>query len=515
MTKPTFSVFHGDALEWLKTLESNSKEAWISDPPSGIGFMNKGWDSDKGGVFEWVRWMFLISEEAFRALKPGAHGLIWAIPRTSHWTAMALEIAGFEIRDRVSHIFGTGMPKNHDISKAIDKMLGQEREIVGWNTEIAKRIGTKPGVGHVAQVDSLKKKIAESGGVPITKPASPEAEQWEGWGTATKPAMEDWWLIRKPPEKSITANVLKHGVGGINIDACRVGDGGDRATGGVSSSRSNEVHNFGMKEGNPRPTGGRWPPHLLLTHHPLCDETSCVFSCPVYIIDQQSGVTKSGVSKGKGAYPGESVTGFLRGRSGPENQHGGEGGGSRFFPTFFYCAKPSTAERDAGLEDLPLRSAKKWNPGGIQGRRDKKADEAIASAEVHSQGLDARGRTLVREDGSETLVARFIPQHRANIHATVKSIDFMRWLCRLITPPGGTIIDTFTGSGTTGCAAVLEGFNFEGSELDEEDEGFIEIAMKRMEFWAEFTMQDFTTKEILDIKKAENKIEDSGQKTLF
>lgn len=425
-----YKVIVGDCIEVLKTLDDNSIDAMVTDPPAGVSFMGKKWDDDKGGRRQWVAWLAEIMGEALRVLKPGAHAVVWSLPRTSHWTGWALEDAGFEIRDcgQVFHAFGSGFPKSHNVSIALDAMAGAEREVVqSSNGGIACSTWREHGgVGFKSEFD-------------ITAPATPEAKQWQGWGTALKPAYEGWWLVRKPLEGTIAANVLKCGVGALNVDGCRVGD--DGGTAGCTAGPSARVFGNGLngKFGSPVPGLGRWPPNILLMHAEDCTESRCVTGCAAQTIREQ-------------------------------------GGDPEFFPCF-YQAKPSREEREAGLEGLPLRSAKKWNEGGIQGRRDEQANKAIADAEIHSQGLDARGRTLIREDGSKTLVDRFIPQHRANIHPTVKPIELMRWLARLVTPPGGKVIDPFTGSGTTGCACAYEGFEFLGIEREAE---YAEIARARI-----------------------------------
>lgn len=200
-------IYFGDALTILKNLETSSVDSLVTDPPAGVGFMGNDWDNDKGGREQWVAWMASVMQECLRVMKPGAHGLVWAIPRTSHWTATALEDAGFEVRDVITHLFGTGFPKSLDISKAIDKAAGAKREIVG---EI-KRSGSRLSEYGFAANPS------------VTSPATSEAKEWQGWGTALKPASEHWILVRKKcSEKTVAANVLKHGCGGINIDGCRI-----------------------------------------------------------------------------------------------------------------------------------------------------------------------------------------------------------------------------------------------------------------------------------------------------
>ena len=220
-------LINGDCLDALKKLKYQSIDSIVTDPPGGIAFMGKDWDKHKGGRDSWIVWLADIMSECNRVLKPGGDALIWSIPRTQHWTATAVENAGFEIRDVVCHLFGSGFPKSQNIGKAIDKAAGVEREVIGRGSE---------------HYDNAKRKVKNSGfsgsdsdygsdlegwsplNQKITTPATPEAKQWDGWGTNLKPAYEGWILARKPiSEKTIAKNVLKHGTGGLNIDGGRVG----------------------------------------------------------------------------------------------------------------------------------------------------------------------------------------------------------------------------------------------------------------------------------------------------
>lgn len=208
------NIHQGDCLQILKTFESNSMDSLVADPPAGISFMSKSWDDDKGGRKQWIAWMAEVMTECLRVLKPGAHGLVWAIPRTSHWTATALEDAGFEVRDVVTHLFGSGFPKSMDISKAIDKAAGAEREVVG-------KYKYPDGSGDRAIIDSSDSASTygtsrPGGSVNITAPSTPEAKKWQGFGTALKPASEHWILVRKPIDKEwiveLTPEVLASSV---------------------------------------------------------------------------------------------------------------------------------------------------------------------------------------------------------------------------------------------------------------------------------------------------------------
>lgn len=204
-------LYHGDCLDVLRDMPGNSVYAMVTDPPAGVAFMNKKWDHDRGGRDQWVAWLTERMTEAYRALKPGAHALVWGLPRTSHWTAWALEDAGFEIRDCVVSLFGTGFPKSADVSKAIDRMAGAERRIIGRSN---RHGGGIVGAGSSYEIPP---------DVPmITAPATDAARKWDGYGTALKPAAEYWRICRKPMKETIAANVLEHGVGALNVDACRV-----------------------------------------------------------------------------------------------------------------------------------------------------------------------------------------------------------------------------------------------------------------------------------------------------
>ena len=222
-------IICGDCLEELPAIPEDSIDAICTDPPAGIAFMGKEWDKDKGGRDKWIAWMEEVAFGCLRAVKPGGHALVWALPRTSHWTGMAWENAGWEPRDKISHVFGSGFPKSLDISKALDKMAGAEREVIGKREQ--------PDI----RGDSFQNRLRHgvSGNVEIldTLPATPAARQWAGFGTALKPAHEDWWLFRKPLDQpTIASNVLRWGCGGINIDGCRVEMNGETWDKNIGSS---------------------------------------------------------------------------------------------------------------------------------------------------------------------------------------------------------------------------------------------------------------------------------------
>jgi len=458
-----FELRLGDCMDpatGLGSLANSSVDAMVTDPPAGIGFMGKEWDGDRGGRVEWIAWLRSIMQECLRVLKPGAHALVWAIPRTSHWTAAAIEEAGFEIRDVVTHHFGTGFPKSKNISKAIDAALGAEREVVGVKIDIktgrpmslkqARRgsSGISDGWDRPCQVTE----DFQRSNISITAPATPEAAKWEGWGTALKPATEHWILARKPLADTVAANVLAHGTGGINVDACRIAGppsvGGSKA-GSDALGLVNERRMGGESESIDRSISqGRWPANLVLSHSPECMEAidgtprGCVPGCPVAEIDAQSGPLKSGAKRPSEGRQGDVSYGKGLG-SAPSAAS--QGAASRFF----YTAKPSTSEREEGLARLP-----------------KKSGPEITGREGGTAGIESARSGAGRSS-----------KGRANYHPTVKSIDLMSWLIKLISPPGATILDPFAGSGTTGVAAAQLERKFVGWEREPE---YHAIALERL-----------------------------------
>jgi len=384
------NVVTGDCLEVLKLIPDNTIDSLVTDPPAGIGFMHKEWDGDKGGRDKWIGWLATRMHECLRVLKPGGHALVWALPRTSHWTGTALEDAGFEVRDCVSYLFATGFPKSHNISKAIEKHKG------------VKSIGRKDPVGGM-----MGKGMQEKGWNPIhnalimPETQTDEGKLWQGWGTALKPAVEHWWLVQKPlSEGTFAKNVLKWGVGGLNIDASRV-ETSEVLSAEYGSPSGSGIYNWNQKKQKGQKTGllntkGRWPANLICDH---------------------SQVVLEDFPKAK----------------------------------FFYCPKPSTAERDKGLEDTEVKE--------------------------NLQGLDSRGRTMEREDGTKTLVDRWKGTPRANNHPTVKALALMEYLIKLITPPKGIVLDCFAGSGSTLVAAKTLGHPFIGIELSPE---YVKLAKTRL-----------------------------------
>jgi DNA modification methylase len=424
------SVHVGDALAVLRTLPARCVDAIVTDPPAGINFMQKEFDSDRGGRVQWVAWLAAIMAEALRVLKPGGHVLVWALPRTSHWTACALEDAGFEIREKLYHLFASGFPKSLDISKAIDHLAGAERDVIGARVYAD---GTKGHISTCMHEGYLRPYMQDSSlQKNETLPATPEAKQWDGWGTALKPAVEEWILCRRPlSESSVAKNVLKWGTGGLNIGAARIGSE-LRENRGMSSLGVMHDDTWQAKKITTS-AFGRWPSHLLLSHAAECLPDACVESCPIFDLDRQSEARR------RGAAPQFAEATYSL-------KAGGDRGASRYFQQFYYSPKASREERNLGCETLPARRV----------------------AHMGHEHFE-----------SDQVTQRFVTQPQANIHPCVKPQLLMRWLCRLITPPHGIILDPFTGSGSTGVAAIAAGFQFIGVELDPE---YAAIAHARIEY---------------------------------
>jgi len=307
-------LINTDCLKTLGDFPENTVDSIVTDPPYELGFMNKIWDNT-GIAYNTELW-----QQCLRVLKPGGHLLAFSGARTYHRMAVAIEDAGFEIRDQIMWIYGSGFPKNHDVSKAIDKKLQAEREIVGVNTN---------GVGnsdHNVIDFNGSRKVGGGKVFNITAPGSAEAKQWDGWGTALKPAHEPIVMARKPlGEKTIADNVLRCGTGAVNIDNCRIGtrEGCPQVQGGYTGK--SDVNIVPSRTGGRVYTKGRWPANVIL------DEEAGK------LLDRQSGHSKSrkGKVSNKGSIWGSSdETVTVRG-------HDDSGGASRFF----YCPKASKKER--------------------------------------------------------------------------------------------------------------------------------------------------------------------------
>lgn len=410
MTKKYYHIIQGDCSKVLSIFKEESIDCIVTDPPYGISFMGKKWDKA------------LPNKEAFqqmfRVLKFGGIAFVMSSPRQDVlWRMMAmLEECGFQLRQSfISWIYKSGFPKAFDVSKGIDKTLGLKRKIIK---------GTPKPIEFSGKFDqrSSKDRIKDL-------PASDLAKKWSGWKSITglKPALECILMVNKPlSEKTIVGNVLKHGVGAINMDACRIPliNSNENTRRVNKSPRFNGTHYAGGHVYDPRKNGewvagghpkGRFPANLLVSDKAL-DTGKITKSSKSEVNKEESHTNLYGWSKG-GIY-----------KSGIH--YGDVGGQSRYFDLdawakhhgFLDVAKPSKREKDKGLEKLPICK--------------------------NLQGLDTRGRTIIREDGSKTLVERWKAEGR-NVHPTVKPIKLMAYLIELGCPPNGVVLDPYLGSGTT------------------------------------------------------------------
>ena len=320
-------LYHGDCIDVLRELPDASVDSIVTDPPYGLGFMGREWDNLPPGL-PWA-------QECLRVLKPGGHLLAFGGTRTWHRLACAVEDAGFEIRDSIAWMYGSGFPKSLDVSKAIDKAAGAEREVVGphpYQALASSNRQASQGATHGGTQGGYNFADVRN----ITAPATPDAERWQGWGSAMKPAFEPVVVARKPLSGTVASNVLAHGTGALNIDGCRVGDGHDRASGGIGAVVS-DIGPTGITHKESRPEGGRWPANVVL------DESQAA------ALDQMSGETVSpsqpvkqgGRRMDGGRYGSGSDRSHLPMREGEGVGYGDTGGASRFF----YVAKADASER--------------------------------------------------------------------------------------------------------------------------------------------------------------------------
>jgi len=458
------TINHGDCLDVMRAMDADSIDAVVTDPPAGIAFMGRSWDSDRGGRKQWIAWMTEVMAEALRVAKPGAHAVVWALPRTSHWTMTAIEDAGWECRDVITHMFGSGFPKSRAIGKDMDRQAGQPRSRV----PLVGGIGSGMADDHFVGGSKHSPTAPLAGTIGDDAPATDDTRAWDGWGTALKPAAEFWILARKPlSERSVAGNVLRWHTGALHIDGCRISAAERPVMVRTTARQGNSMSGptTGATNSGETTTLGRWPANVVLSHSPGCVEVGtrkvkvigatahqmhqmhhrtegiahsdvphehagyrdadgtetvpaweCEPDCAVRLLDEQTSEMRAARSSGmhdrhiaadgRGVWMGTGWGGYVS--SGVDDR----GGASRFF----YCSKASSAER--------------------------------------SQGLDTR-----------------------STHPTVKPVNLMAYLIRLVTPPGGVVLDPFLGSGTTAVAAIGQGFECIGIEQSAE---YVAIAEQRI-----------------------------------
>jgi site-specific DNA-methyltransferase (adenine-specific) len=412
---PRFQLHLGNCLDTLKTYPDNSIDSIVTDPPYGISFMSKKWDYDVPSVEIW--------RECLRVLKPGGYLLSFAGTRTQHRMAVNIEDAGFEIRDMIAWVYSSGFPKSHNVSCAIDKSFGHPN-----------RGRAIPTASTYQASDVDKENKLTSNEVTPYEPLTDEAKNWQGWGTALKPASEPITMARKPLEGTVTNNILKWGVGAINIDATRVPideDDFNKLSAGVEKIRErggvmdNSWKNSSDLSGaNPANPLGRWGANFI---HDGSQEVLDLFPDTKGGAWVQTDGARHFNNNGKPTSPKRLASDTSSGSA----------------ARFFYCSKSNKRDRNEGLEDLEPK-------------------------QYSHDGREVRNETAYQRNDSVA----------ANHHPTVKPTDLMRYLVRMVTRRGGTVLDPFMGSGTTGKAAMLEGVNFIGCELDEE---YLKIAEKRIQ----------------------------------
>jgi site-specific DNA-methyltransferase (adenine-specific) len=458
-----YELHHGDCFDVLKTLADCSVDAIVTDPPYGLGkapdpvkvmaaWVSQGYFEVEGSGFMGKKWdafvpQPIIWKEVFRVLKPGGHLLAFAGTRTQDWMAMSIRFAGFEIRDMIAWVYGSGFPKSMDVSKAIDKAAGAERAGTGEFV----RGGCRAARGGTELVGS--ESIESAKWKQLTAPATPEAGQWAGWGTALKPALEPITLARKPFADTVAANVLKHGTGAINVDGCRVGTNdklsgghataGQQMTGGWERPWMSDPEAVAANAERSRQSVakaealGRWPANFI---HDGSGEVTALFP-------ESNSARANGNPNNPKRGANHTATSYGQGNDQETCDYRDSGSAARFF----YCAKASKKDRNEGCEKL---------------------DRKISARSCQAQAEAKRGNVVECEGGAFNK-ARLALNH----HPTVKPTELMRYLCRLVTPPGGLILDPFMGSGSTGKAAMLEGFRFIGIEQEAE---YLEIAKARI-----------------------------------
>ena len=451
-------IYLGNNLDVLKTFPDNYFDSVVTDPPYGLGkepnvyevmkdWIEKGYHEIKGKGFMGKEWDAFVPQpilwkEVFRVLKPGGFVLSFAGTRTYDWMVMGLRFAGFEVRDMVAWLYGNGFPKSHDISKGIDKMQGIKHP----KNKLISKNNSMSGGNYTRNKMAVKSNLAK---------------QWQGWGTALKPAIEPIVMARKPFKGTVAENVLKYGTGGINIDGCKVGTE-KRTQFSGKGTNGNVYHDYPQENAHYETVSGRFPANVI---HDGSDEVVKLFP-ESSITGHRSQESINNCINSRKEKKGNSQC-DVGGNIDKITEYGGDGGSAaRFFKKFpfteddrrlYYIPKASKAERNMGLYGF---EEKETRGGG--GRVEKGYNE--------NNEEERKLKESARKYGA-------VKAKKRNIHPTVKPIDLMRYLIRLVTPKGGIVLDPYIGSGTTAIAAKKEKMDYVGIELEEE---YLNIAKARI-----------------------------------
>ena len=454
-----YKLYQGNMLDMLEVIEPNSIDSIVTDPPYELNFMNKGWDNS-GIAFRKETW-----EKCLAVLKPGGYLLAFGGSRTFHRIACAIEDAGFEIRDTICWLYGSGFPKSMNIGLAIDKKNGVKSEIGGIKQGHEDFVGRKTN-GHMQfdggmsgfdrpwMHDEEKREAYHYNKLPTSE----SAKQWQGWGTSLKPSFEPIIVARKPCEGSCIDNVLKYGVGGINIDECRIPLSSNEPDNRVRTDSVMHTDGEKMWYGENGYAGkdvkvykdnGRFPANTILTYDENTKEEVCSGCSGFPYTISSGGSGEKSVASGLNGkvYMG----GWSHDKAG---EHLGGLGDSGSASRYFYCAKASKKDRDEGLDEF---------------------EEKRKAGCGYDLGYLNAGEGMFKE--RQTL--------KKNTRPTVKPTDLMQYLVRLVTPTGGTVLDPFNGSGSTGKAVIYENvergknYKYIGIELTEE---YLPISKARIEY---------------------------------
>ena len=436
-----YKLFNGNMLDMLQVIEKESIDSIVCDPPYELNFMGKGWDNS-GIAFNPETW-----KQCYETLKPGGYLLAFGGSRTYHRIAVAIEDAGFEIRDTIMWLYGSGFPKSMNIGLAIDKKNGVESEVIGIGQS-----GSSDTHTRTMNSETKDGKSAFGGEYEIKRATN----KWNGWGTCLKPSFEPIIVARKPFKGSLVDNVIKNGVGGLNIDECRVGN--ETRTIPINAEEI-EIKNNGshldtlhknQQHERIATNLGRFPANTILTY----DENDFEEVCGGFPN------TKS-VKSARGGARNDGTTVYNKIPQNIEMNYecgyNDNGSASRYF----YCAKASKKDRDEGLDEF----------------------QNVSGADITGRKEGSAG--LVMEGGKQNPFAGKASPNNRNTHPTVKPTELMQYLVRLVTPNNGTILDPFNGSGSTGKAVMYENkernknYKYIGIELTEE---YLPIAKARIEY---------------------------------